>query len=254
MVFRVFAYWFMRYRRTWRGTIVISVANPLLFLIGVGAGLGHLVDRHAPVQMAGVSYAAFFAPGLLAAAAMQTAFLESSGQVARAAAPDGAYRSTVPTPLNPQQVMAGHMLYVAFRVLSSSVAFVLVMAGFGLVSAMRGLAVVLAATLTGLAFATPAAAWAVEVRVQRHIYTVFRMFIMPLYMFSGTFFALSQLPGPVRVVVGALPLAQGVTLCRSLALGNASTLAIAAHAVYLGILAVIGFVLARTTYRRRLHA
>ena len=79
----VFTYWFMRYRRTWRGSIVMSVANPLLFLIGVGAGLGHLVDHHAPAQMAGVSYAAFFAPGLLAAAAMQTAFLESSGQVAR---------------------------------------------------------------------------------------------------------------------------------------------------------------------------
>jgi ABC-type polysaccharide/polyol phosphate export permease len=251
---RVFAYWFMRYRRTWRSTIVISVANPLLFLIGVGAGLGHLVDRHAPAQMAGVSYAAFFAPGLLAAAAMQTAFLESSGQVARAAGPDGAYQSTVPTPLNPEQVMAGHMLYVTFRVLTSSAAFVLVMAGFGLVSGTRSVAVVIAATLTGLAFAAPAAAWAVGVRLQRKINTVFRMLIMPLYMFSGTFFALSQLPGPIRVVVEALPLAQGVALCRSLALGTAGTPATAAHAAYLCALTVIGFALARTTYRRRLHA
>ena len=139
--------------------------------------------------MAGVSYAAFFAPGLLAAAAMQTAFLESSGQVARAAAPSGAYQSTVATPLSPEQVMAGHMLYVTFRVLTSSAAFILVMTGFGLVSGARGVAVLIAATLTGLAFATPAAAWSVGVRTQRHIYNVFRMMIMPLYMFSGTFFA-----------------------------------------------------------------
>lgn len=250
----VFAYWFMRYRRTWRGTIVISVANPLLFLVGVGAGLGHLVNHQAPVQMAGVSYAAFFAPGLLAASAMQTAFLESSGEVARAAAPSGAYQSTVATPLSPEQVMAGHMLYVAFRVLTSSAAFVLVMAGFGLVSGARGLAVLIAATLTGLAFATPAAAWAVGVRVQRQIFTVFRMFIMPLYMFSGTFFALSELPGPVRVLIEALPLAQGVTLCRSLALGTAGAPAIAAHAAYLCALTVAGFALARAAYRRRLHA
>jgi lipooligosaccharide transport system permease protein len=253
VVIHVFAYWFMRYRRTWRSTIVIGVANPLLFLVGVGAGLGHLVDHHAPAQMAGVSYAAFFAPGLLAAAAMQSAFLESSWQVAQAAAPSGAYQSTVATPLSPEQVMAGHMLYVAFRVLTSSAAFVLVMAGFGLVSGARGIAVLTAATLTGLAFATPAAAWSVGVRGERQIDTVFRMLIMPLYMFSGTFFAVSELPAPIRVLVEALPLAQGVTLCRSLALGTAGAPAIAAHAAYLCALTVIGFALARTAYRRRLH-
>ncbi len=251
---RVFTYWFMRYRRTWRGTIVISVANPLLFLIGVGIGLGRLVDQHAPAQMAGVSYAAFFAPGLLAAAAMQTAFLESSGPVAQAAGRNGAYQSTVPTPLDPEQVIAGHMLYVFFRVLTSSAAFVLVMACFGLVTGTRGVTVLIAATLTGVAFATPAAAWAVTVRVPRHINTVFRMLIMPIYMFSGTFYALSQLPVPVRVVVEALPLAQGVLLCRSLALGAAGASAVAGHAAYLCALAVIGYALARMTYRRRLHA
>ena len=249
----VFAYWFMRYRRTWRGTIVISVANPLLFLVGVGAGLGHLVSHHGSAQLAGVSYAAFFAPGLLAAAAMQTAFLESSVVVARAAGPSGAYQSTVATPLSPEQMMAGHMLYVAFRVVTSSAAFVLVMAGFGLVSGLRGAAVLIAAALTGLAFATPAAAWAVGVRVERQINTVFRMLIMPLYMFSGIFFALSELPGPVRILIEALPLAQGVTLCRSLALGTAGAPAIAAHAAYLCALTVIGFALARAAYRRRLH-
>lgn len=249
----VFTYWFMRYRRTWRGSIVISVANPLLFLVGVGAGLGHLVDQHAPAQMAGVSYAAFFAPGMLAAAAAQTAFLESSGQVARAAAPSGAYQGTVSTPLRPEQVMAGHMLYVAFRVLTSSAAFILVMAAFGLVSGARGVAVLLAATLTGLAFALPGAAWAVGVRGERQISTVYRMIIMPLYMFSGTFFAVSQLPGPVRYLVEALPLAQGVALCRSLALGTAGAPVTAARAAYLCALAVAGFWLARGAYRRRLH-
>ena len=253
-MFHVFAYWFMRYRRTWRSSIVMSVANPILFLTGVGAGLGHLVDQHAPAQMAGVSYAAFFAPGLLAAAAMQTGFLESSGQVAQAAAPEGAYQGTVSTPLRPEQVMAGHMLFVLFRVLTSCAPFVVVMACFGLVHGGRGVLVLIAATLTGLAFATPAAAWSVGVRVLRHINTAYRMLIMPMYMFSGTFFALSELPGPVRVVFEALPLAQGVALCRSLSLGTADAPAIAGHAAYLGVLAVAGFIAARVAYRRRLHA
>jgi lipooligosaccharide transport system permease protein len=253
-VFHVFAYWFMRYRRTWRGTIVISVANPLLFLVGVGAGLGHLIDHHAPAQIGGASYAAFFAPGMLAASAMQTAFLESAGQVYRAVAPGGAYQSAVSTPLRPEQMMAGHLLYVAFRLVTASAAFVLVMAAFGLVTGYRGVAVLIAATLTGLAFATPTAAWSVGVRGERPIYTVFRMIIIPLYMFSGTFFALSELPAPVRVVVGALPLAQGVELCRALALGTAGAASVAVHAGYLCALAVAGFALARTAYRRRLHA
>jgi lipooligosaccharide transport system permease protein len=251
---RVFEYWFMRYRRTWRGTAVISFANPLLFLIGIGVGLGHLVDRHAPAGLGNASYAAFFAPGLLAAAAMQNAFLESSWSVASAAMPEGAYQSTLPTPLEPEEVMAGHLLFVAFRVVTANAAFVIVMVCFGLVSGARGPWVLLAATLTGLAFATPAAAWSVGIRVLRKGNTAFRMVIMPMYMFSGTFFALTQLPRPLRVLIEALPLAQGVELCRSLSLGTAAAGPTAARAGYLGALAVLGFFLARLAYRRRLHA
>jgi ABC-type polysaccharide/polyol phosphate export permease len=252
-VFGVFSYWFMRYRRTWRGTVVISVGNPLLFLLGIGAGIGHLVDRHAPAQMSGVGYAAFFAPGLLAAAVMQTAFLEASRPVAEAAA-TGAYVAATPTPLEPEQMMAGHLLFVGFRVVTSSAAFVVIMAAFGLVDPWHGLAVVGAATLTGLAVAAPTAAWAVGIRQQRLINTVFRMVVMPLYMFSGTFFALSQLPAPVRVLVEALPLAQGVSACRALALGRGGTAELAGHLLYLAALAAGGIALARTGYRRRLHA
>lgn len=251
---RFFEYLFLRYRRTWRASFFISVLNPLLFLIGIGAGLGHLVDRHAPAQIGGVSYAAFFAPGMLAAATMQTAYLESSGTITRAAAPAGAYQAAAPTRLSPTAVMSGHMLYVVFRVLSSSASFIVVMAAFRLVSVSEAFEVLAAATLTGVAFATPTAAWAVSVRLPRQTNTVFRMFIMPMYMFSGTFFAISQLPEPLRVLIEALPLAQGVDLCRSLALGTGGLLASAGHAAYLIVLAVAGFALARVTYRRRLHA
>lgn len=80
------------------------------------------------------------------------------------------------------------------------------------------------------------------------------MIIVPLYMFSGTFFALTELPGPIRVLIEALPLAQGVALCRSLALGTAGAPATAAHAAYLIALTAAGFGLARAAYRRRLHA
>jgi ABC-type polysaccharide/polyol phosphate export permease len=253
-LWRAFGYWMQQYRRTWRGTIVISVANPLLFLAGIGAGLGDLVDAHAPAQLGSTSYVAFFAPGLLAASAMQTGFIESSGRVAMAAGWAGSYRAAVTTPLEPAEIMGGHLLFIAFRVLSSSAAFVAVMALFGASHGWWALALLPAALLTGLAFAAPAAAWAVGVRFPRQINTVFRFVIMPLYMFSGTFFATAQLPGWLRLAVEALPLWQGVELCRSLSLGTAGLPGTGAHAGYLLALTTGGVLAARSGYRRRLHA
>jgi Nod factor-specific ABC transporter NodJ protein len=249
-----YRYWMAQYRRTWRGTVVISVANPLLFLLGIGAGLGHLVDRNTPTALGGVSYISFFAPGLLAAAAMQTGFLESAGRVAMAAGWNGSYRTAITTPLEPEEIMAGHMLFMAFRVLTSSASFVVVMAAFGVSRGWWAAATLPAALLTGMAFAAPTAAWAVGVRSPSQLNTVFRFVIMPMYMFSGTFFAVAQLPDWIRPVAYALPLWHGVELCRSLSLGTETALGAAAHVGYLAALCVAGILVARVTYRRRLHA
>ena len=111
-----------------------------------------------------------------------------------------------------------------------------------------------AAILTGLAFATPIAAWSVTQRSIKNLQALFRFALMPMYMFSGAFFALSELPHGVRLVVSVLPLAQGVALCRSLSLGTASVLEVAERSVYLLAFAVAGIAVARVTYRRRLHS
>jgi Nod factor-specific ABC transporter NodJ protein len=251
---RAFRYWMTLYRKTWRGTIVISVANPLLFLVGIGAGLGQLVDTHAPTQLAGVSYVAFFAPGLLAASAMQTGFIEGAGRVVFAATWDGSYQTATATPLEPEQIMGGHLLFMAFRVISSSAAFVVVMAAFGVSSGWWILAVLPAASLTGVAFAAPAAAWAVTVRSFAQVNTFFRFVIMPMYMFSGTFFAIAQLPHWIRPVAYVLPLWHGVELCRTLSLGTATTSGTIVHVTFLAVLTAAGVLAARITYRRRLHA
>jgi lipooligosaccharide transport system permease protein len=196
---------------------------------------------------------AFFAPGLLAASAMQTGFIEGGGRVAAAASWQGSYRSATTTPLEPGEIMAGHLLFIAFRLLTSSGAFVAVMAAFGVSNGWWVLATLPAAMLTGLAFAAPLAAWAVGLRSAAKINTAFRFVLMPMYLFSGTFFALDQLPHWLRVVANVLPLAQGVELCRSLSLGRATTLEVLGHGAYLVALAGGGIALARLAYRRRLH-
>src|ERR1700761_1492209 len=144
-----FRYWLKLYRRTWRGTIVISVANPLLFLLGIGVGLGHLVNQGHSATLGGVSYSDFFAPGLLAASAMQTGFIESGGRVVTAAGASGSYRAAATTPLEPDEIMAGQLMFVAFRLVLSSAAFILVMEVFGVTAGWWGLALWPAALLTG---------------------------------------------------------------------------------------------------------
>ncbi|HEX4680818.1 MAG TPA: ABC transporter permease, partial [Gaiellaceae bacterium] len=104
-----------------------------------------------------------------------------------------------------------------------------------------------------LAFATPVAAWAVGLRSPSKMNAAFRFVLMPMYMFSGTFFALDQLPHWLRVAASVLPLTQGVELCRSLSLGSATTLEVLGRGSYLLALALGGIAAARLTYRRRLH-
>jgi lipooligosaccharide transport system permease protein len=252
-MWREFSYWMRQYRRTWRGTIVISVVNPLLFLLGIGAGLGHLVDRQPPAALAGASYLAFLAPGMLAAAAMQTGFLESSVRVAMAAGSTGSYRAATTTPLAPTQIMGGHLLFVAFRIVTSSAVFVVVMLAFGVTNGGRAPGVLAGALVTGLAFAAPAAAWAVTVRQTRRINSVFRLLIMPMYLLSGTFFAVAELPHWLRPLAYLLPLYHGAQLCRTLSLGTATPAGTGLHSGVLFTLILIGVAAARVTYRRRLH-
>lgn len=248
-----FHYWLKLYSRTWRATIVISVANPVLFLLGIGVGLGHIVNQGHALALGGVAYANFFAPGLLAASAMQTAFVECGGRVSMAAGWAGSYRAAATTPMEPGEIMAGHMLFAAFKLALTSAAFIVVMEIFGVTQGWWGLVVWPAALLTGLAFAAPLAAWTVTLRTYTKVNALFRFVIMPMYMFSGTFFALSQLPQGVRLIAQVLPLAQGVDLCRSLSLGHASLPAALGHVAYLMVLVAVGFTVARINYRRVLH-
>jgi Nod factor-specific ABC transporter NodJ protein len=249
----LFRYWMTMYRRTWRATIVISVVNPVLFLLGIGVGLGHIVGHGHSSVLHGVSYSAFFAPGLLAASAMQTGWIEGGFRVASAAGWIGAYRSAATTPLEPREILAGHLLFMLFRLVTSSAAFVVVMAIFGVASGWWVLAALPAAVLTGLAFAAPVASWAVTLSSPRQLQPFFRFVLMPMYLFSGTFFALHQLPVALRAIAYALPLSEGVALCRSLALGTASLFEVAWRSAYLLVFIAGGVAVARVTYPRRLH-
>jgi lipooligosaccharide transport system permease protein len=115
------------------------------------------------------------------------------------------------------------------------------------------LAVLPAGVLAGLAFATPLAAFAAGQENEQAFPLVFRLGLIPLFLFSGVFFPLSQLPAAIRVIAYATPLWHGVELCRALTLGRVQPGATAGHIVYLTALSVIGTVAAYRVFTRKLR-
>ena len=248
-----FAYWMTYYRRTWRGTVVISVLNPLLFFIGIGVGLGRLIDHNSASSLHGVSYLAFLAPGLLAAMAMQTGTIESVMSVYQSIRTRGNYRVAALTTLSPTDILNGHLLFVLFRMASSSAAFLVVLLAAGLAASPLVIFALPAAVLTGLAFAIPFMALGVSVSSEETVRGVYRFVIMPLYLFSGTYVAVSQLPAVIRPAAYALPLWHGVQLCRGLTLGTLTVGGALLHTGYLCAVCAAGLLTARAMYRRHLH-
>ncbi len=247
--------WLTNYRRTWQGTIYSSVLNPLLYLGAMGLGLGTLVDAHGQGRLGGVSYLAFLAPGLLAAGAMQTAVGESTYPVLGSIKWLKTYQAAVASPLGPADLFHGHLLFTTLRLTMNSVIFLVTMAAFGAIQSSWAwaLAIVPVAVLTGLAFAAPIEAWAVTRNKDQSFAVIFRFGMIPLFLFSGTFFPISQLPGWIRPVAYATPLWHGVALCRALSLGTASLGGALVNVAYLAVVAAAGIAAGQRTYRRRLY-
>jgi lipooligosaccharide transport system permease protein len=254
MAIRAFQFWLVDYRRTWRGSIYSSVLNPVLYLGAMGLGLGSLVDKHGTAHLGGVSYLAFLAPGLLAASAMQTAVGESLYPVFSAVKWQQTYQAAASTPLKPGDIFRGHVMFTTMRLTMNMIVFLVIMSVFGAVRSVWVIAALPVAVLTGIAFAAPLDAFAVTQKNNDQAFNViFRFGMIPLFLFSGTFFPISQLPGWIRPLAYITPLWHGVALCRSLSLGTPDALGSLGNIAYLLVVAAAGLVAGQITYRRRLH-
>ncbi|HEV2452074.1 MAG TPA: ABC transporter permease [Streptosporangiaceae bacterium] len=254
MAARHFRFWLTDYRRTWRGSIYSSVLNPVLYLSAMGIGVGTLVDRHGTGHLGGVSYLVFLGPGLLAASAMQAGVMECTYPVLGSVKWNRTYQAAASSPLRPRDIFLGHQLFVVMRLAMNCAIFLVVMTAFGAARSPDVLLAMPAAVLTGMAFAAPVDAWAVTQRKDSGFSAVFRFGMIPLFLFSGTFFPIAQLPGWLRPVAYATPLWHGVALCRSLSLGTLTLGDALLHTGYLAVITVAGLVAGGLTYTRRLHA
>lgn len=244
---RAFSYWLAAYKRTWRGSVFSDLLSPVLFLAAMGFGLGTLVD-----DVGGVPYVVFIAPGLLAASAMQSAVGESTFTVMGAVKWQRQYHAMLAAPLRVVDVLTGHLAYVALRVTIAASVFLGVAAALG---AIRSPAAVLAlpvAVLCGMAFAAPVFAFACTQEDTIGFAVLFRFVVMPMFLFSGTFFPVAQLPGVLEPLALVTPLWHAVELSRDLCLGTASLMAALGHVAYLLAWVAGGVVLARRSFTKRL--
>ncbi|HMD46809.1 MAG TPA: ABC transporter permease [Acidimicrobiales bacterium] len=248
---RSVGYYAYSYKRTWRASITTSFLFPVLYLAAMGVGLGSLVDAHSH-SVQSVPYLDFIAPGLLAATAMQIGSNESMYPVMAAIKWIRTYFAMLATPLGVDDVLLGHLAWVAIRLTMVSAIYLAVMAAFGVVLSPLAVVALPAAVLTGLAFAAPISAFAAAQENDTGFATLQRLGLIPLFLFSGVFYPVTQLPGWLQVVAYATPLFHGVQLCRSLVLGQAHWGANLGDVAYLVALTVVGYVVARRTYRRRL--
>jgi lipooligosaccharide transport system permease protein len=232
------------YRHTWL-ILASGVAEPLFYLLSIGVGLGQLVG-----PVAGVSYATFVAPALLASASMNGAIFDSTFNVFFRLKYEKLYDAALATPMRAGDVALGEISWALLRGGLYAVAFMVVMLAMGLVHSAWAVLALPAAVLTGFAFAAAGMAATTYMRSWQHFEFV-TLALLPMFLFSTTFYPLDVYPRPLQVVVECTPLYQSVNLLRDLTLGAVSP-ALLWNVAYLALLGVAGLVVASVRIGRLL--
>ena len=238
------------FRRLWHAFTFSAFGMPILFLVAMGIGLGGIVDDR-PGSVEGLDYLQFVAPGLMVAAAMQNAAGESLWPVLGGIKWDGRYIAMVASPLTARDVYEGLVAWVGLKVLASSSAFLLVAALLGGVPSWWGVLAVPAAALCALSFCTPLAAFAATQDSDASFAMIMRLGVMPLFLFSGTFFPVSNLPGWLERVSWLSPLWHGAELARHATTGALQAVDLL-HVLVLVAVLLAGHAWGTRTFIRRL--
>jgi lipooligosaccharide transport system permease protein len=239
------------YRRNWRATVISSVLQPVLMLLALGLGFGSQV--RPGTATGGLPYVVYLAPALLAVSAVQNAASESTFPVLSAFKWQRIYWGITATPITPGEVLGGQLLWIALRLLFSGAAYLVIATALGAVRGPGVLVSLLFALLTGMAFSAPLVAFAASItREGQQFNVLFRFVVLPMTLFAGTFFPVSQLPVPIRLLAWVTPLWHGTELARGAAFGTLHWWPAAGHTAYLVGLFTLGVLLARWRYRARL--
>jgi lipooligosaccharide transport system permease protein len=235
--------------------IAIAIANPVLYLVSIGLGLGSFIDQNAgSAGVDGVSYLTFLAPALLATAAIQGALDESVYPTLEGFKWNKIFFSMNATPLSGNHIAMGVFFNSLIRVVFTTVLYWLVMLAFGVLESPRAWLAIFTAVMAGAAFGVFMQALAGLLENENLFFTlVERFIIMPLFLFSGTFYPLSSMPVFLQWIGWISPLWHATELGRWLTYGSEiSTQMLFVHFIFLNSILIVGLIASRRIFTRRL--
>ena len=218
--------------------VASGFVEPVFYLLAFGFGLGKLIGGVTDGSGHEVSYAAYIAPALLATSAMNGAIYDSTWNVFFKMHFAKLYQSMLSTSMGTMDVALGEISWALLRGLAYAIGFMAVVAPLGLIPSWWGVLAVPASVLIAFGFASFGMAITSYMKNFQQMNWI-NFFLLPMFMFSGTFYPLSVYPQWIQTIIEALPLWQAIQLVRGLTLGNISW-ELLGHALYFVVMILAG--------------
>jgi lipooligosaccharide transport system permease protein len=236
------------FRRTWLFGMIAWFAEPVIYLVAMGLGLGRYLAR-----IQGIRYVDFIAPGLLAVSTMFGATFSVTWDAWFKLERVGVYEAARATPLSVEDVALGEILWGTTRATIYGSAFTIVATAFGVFHTFWGLLVFPAIALTGFVFSVTGLIFTYLIRRADYLAYYWTAFITPMFMFAGVFFPLDRLPRWVRTLAWFMPLHHAADMIRALTL-HADLARAAGAALWLVVCALVLLPVPILVLRRRMIA
>lgn len=243
----------MVYWQGWRWSLFFSILTPVLFLSAMGLGVGSMVARDSPA-FGGSGYLGFFATGILAANAMQSGIFSATYPLMSKFKWQRTFEAMLSTPLVVRDILIGELVWIACLLTVQSIGFLVAMIAFGVDIRAESALAIPAAVLLGVACAAPVAAFTATLETDEPYIWIFRFVVIPMFLFSGTFFPITELPSAIRAVTNLSPAYHGIVLVRGVTIGQITFEAALWHVAVLVALLLISVRWAIRTFTRRLAA
>ncbi len=232
------------YKHIWL-IVVAGFCEPVFFLLAVGVGLGEFVGEVTVSGGLTFSYATFVAPGLLAASAMNGAIIESTFSIFFKLRYNYTYNAMLATPMRVADIVLGETVWSQVRAGIFASGFLVLMFIAGFTSSPWALMAIPGALLVGFAFSAAGFA-AVTFMRSWHDFDMIQLVILPLFLFSGTFYPLSVYPSFLQPIMQISPLYHGTELLRAFTLGHFDWTLV----IHAGVLVAMGLFAFAITARR----
>jgi len=239
----------LRTRRAWWSVLISGFAQPTLFLLAIGAGIGSQIDDAELARLGADSYLAWIGPGILAVTAMQISSNEAMWPTEGVLRWQGTYRSVLRTPLHRPHLGIAHGAWLAMRAIVTASCFLVVLVVAGVADSWWAATVPLLAGLIGVAHGAPIAAFTARERSETFFAPISRLVVFPLFIFSGAFFPVDEMPSGMATFARFTPTWHGVQASRHLTVGDVTAQTLG-HVSVLVALAVIGLVLVARSFNR----